>query len=901
MKLDDVLRLSPFVAEVARKQPDVLEESFWQGGSPHFFQDASFSALKNCTEMADLKRKLRLFRQKHAARLVIRDYLGLDTVPQTLTQLTQLAESLLQVAVDWLYAGLVQRHGTPVGAESGQPQQLVVLGMGKLGGGELNFSSDIDLIACYPESGETDGRRPLDNQQFFIRLVQQLTPLLSEQTADGFVYRVDWRLRPFGSTGPLAVSFASMEQYYEVHGRDWERYALLKARPVAGGLEAGQRLLETLSPFVYRRYLDFSAVDALRELKQQIDAQVRQKGMAHNIKLGPGGIREVEFWVQAFQLLYGGRYKALRTPSLYRALAAIAELGFAPVDVVTQQRQDYEALRRVENHLQMYTDEQTHALPEQPARQAALAESLGCADYAAFEAWLAPVRRRVQQQFDALFAEETPVSEDGWPDLWRMPDSWQPPVDVSLDEAAVQAIRQQLGAFRASAKLARLSAEARQRLDEAMPLLLQALFEAKCEQPVEGLARLLQVVEAIALRSVYLVLLKNHPLARKELVRLVCASPWLTEMLARHPALLEWLVSPEALYETPAREDYLQGAQAVLAHWGEDEEQFLEQLRHWKQLQVFQVAAQDVMGVLPVMKVSDHLTWIAEAVLHVAHQWVLQWMTARHGALPGGELLVVGYGKLGGYELGYGSDLDVVFLYDGVEAGALSEGPRPLDGQTWMIRAAQKMLFVLTTQMVSGRLYEVDTRLRPNGQDGLLVVSLDSYQTYLLEKAWLWELQALVRARCVVGGDAGCPRFSLVRKGVLTQPRDEAAVRTEVVAMREKMRQHLDKPKACFDLKHGRGGLVDIEFMVQYLILAHGHRSPTLVQWTDNMRQLAAIEETGLLAQAQVEILQQAYLHYRHLGHRLVLQQKSTCVPPETVAPWPARVSAIWARLMAAG
>ncbi len=893
MTLDDVLKLSPFVADVARKQPEILEEAFWQAGFPSFFESDDFAALKKCADIAELKQKMRLFRQKQAARLVIRDYLGLDSVQGTLKQLTQLAESLLQVAVDWLYVELTAKYGSPIGADSGQLQRLVVLGMGKLGGGELNFSSDIDLIACFPESGETDGIRPLDNQQFFIKLVQQLTPLLSEQTADGFVYRVDWRLRPFGSTGPLAVSFASMVQYYEVHGRDWERYALLKARPVAGDLESGAALLAELEPFVYRRYLDFSAIDALRDLKQQIDAQVRQKGMENNIKLGPGGIREVEFWVQAFQLLYGGRYKALRTPSLYEGLAAIEALRLVDADTVAAQCTDYDALRRVENHLQMYADEQMHTLPEDTERLDVLAVSLGYDGTNAFMSWLASVRAHVQQRFDTLFRDETASVSDTWQQLWQTPLEWAAPLG-GVNAEVISSVQQALEAFRTSAKVARLSAEARQRLDEVMPLLLQTLFEIECDDLAEGVRRLLQVVEAVTRRSVYLVMLKQHGQAREELVKLVCASPWLTEMLVRHPALLEWLMTPDALYETPQQADYIAGVQAVLSQWGEDEEQFMEQLRHWKQLQVFQVAAQDVMGVLPVMVVSDHLTWIAEAVLKGVHQWVMQWMIARHGALPGGELLVVGYGKLGGYELGYGSDLDVVFLYDAVEPSESSDGARPLDGQTWMIRAAQKMVFVLTTQMVSGRLYEVDARLRPNGQDGLLAVSLKSYRQYLQEKAWLWELQALVRARCVVGGKSVCAAFAQVRTAVLRQPRETETVRQAVVNMREKMRRHLDTRKDCFDLKQGRGGLVDIEFIVQYLILAHGHRHAAPVCWTDNVRQLEALAADRLLPEAHVQVLKEAYLHYRHLGHRLALQQQGRCVAPEQVAPWPERVGAVW-------
>ncbi len=868
MKLDDVLRLSPFVAQVAQRQPEVLDPAVW--GSPCFFEDADFAALKNAVDLADLMAKSRLLRRKYTAIIAIRDYLGLDAVPQTLARLTGLADRVVSACLDWVHADLAVRHGEPVGAVSGEPQRLTVLGMGKLGGGELNFSSDIDLIACFAEGGETAGPQVIDNQQFFIRLVQRLTRVLAEQTADGFVYRVDWRLRPFGGAGPLAVSFEAMEQYYAVHGRDWERYALVKARPVAGDLAAGGRLLARLEPFVYRRYLDFSAIESLRELKAQIDLQVRQKGQRDNIKRGPGGIREVEFWVQAFQLIWGGRHPALRTPSLYAALDAVAALGLVQADEVARQRADYDFLRRVENHLQAYADEQTHTLPQDAPRQQALAASLGYETYALLLADLDAARQRVQARFDALFGDADAVADGVWRRLWLSPESASHPW------------AERLAAFHAQPLWRGLSATAQARLDEVMPLLLAALSEQGCGET--GLVRLLDFVAAVARRSVYLLLLKASEAARAELVRLLCASGWLAQMLIRHPALLEWLLDTDALYQVASPEAYRAEAEAVLASFGEDEEAFMAQLRHWKQRAVFQVAAQDVMGVLPVMRVSDQLTAIAEAVLSVAHRWVMDWMARKHGHLPGGELMIIGYGKLGGYELGYGSDLDVVFLYEGVSADDWSEGGRPLDGQTWMIRAAQKLLFVLTTQMVGGRLYEVDTRLRPNGQDGLLAVSLKSYGDYLRQKAWLWELQALVRARAVVATDAARAAFERLRCDMLRQARDESEVRAEVAAMRRKMLAHLDKSTAeCFDVKQGRGGLVDIEFFIQCQVLAHAAERAVLCHWTDNVRLLVALADAGVLTPDEADALKHHYLFYRALLHRRVLAGEGGCVPREQV------------------
>lgn len=875
MTMDDVLATSPFVRQVAQRQPEVLEPAVW--GSPDFFSSADFAALQKASDKADLMAKSRLLRQKYAAMIAIRDYLGLDAVPQTLANLTELAQQIVSACVDWLYADLVSRHGEPVGMVSGEVQRLTILGMGKLGGRELNFSSDIDLVACFAENGETTGPRVLDNQQFFIRLVQQLTQVLAEQTAQGFAYRVDWRLRPFGSAGSLAVSFDAMLQYYEVHGRAWERYALIKARTIAGDIAAGEHLLTQLKPFVYRRYLDFSAIESLRDLKAQIDQQVHQKGQQDNIKLGPGGIREVEFWVQAFQMVWGGRYPRLQTPSLYAALDAMAELGLVDKEAVASQRSDYDFLRRVENHLQAYADEQIHSLPHAPERQRALARSLGFENYAALLTALNPVRQRVQAQFDALFHDYEADEASDWQQLWRDP--------AVSDHPWAEA----LAAFRQQPLWRQLSAQAQDRLDEVMPLLLAELAEQGCE--AAALTRLLDFVAAVARRSVYLLLLKSAPSARRELIRLVCASAWLAQMLTRHPALLEWLLDADALYQVPTPETYRQQAEAILRATGADEEQFMLQLRHWKQRQVFQVAVQDVMGVLPVMRVSDQLTAIAEAVLSVAHRWVMDWMVRKHGRLPGGELMIIGYGKLGGYELGYGSDLDVVFLYDGVDASQWSDGNRPLDGQTWMIRAAQKLLFVLTTQMVGGRLYEVDTRLRPNGQDGLLAVSLESYGEYLRTKAWLWELQALVRARAVVASGTGREAFARLRCDILRLPRKEGDVRQAVAAMRRKMLSHLDQSTSdCFDVKQGQGGLVDIEFFIQCQVLIHAGQRAGLCRWTDNVRLLETLAECGVLAQDTAEALKTHYLFYRALLHRRDLAGMDKCVPRSQLGTHPEQV-----------
>lgn len=903
--IEPVLQWSPFVAEVVRRFPEVGEEAFWGEAWPEWpvLRSELADAVRASLNLEDLKQRTRRLRQQYTARVALRDGLGLDDVQTTLQALTVIAEGIVAGTVDWLHAQLVSRYGEPIGEESGAPQRLSVWGMGKLGGGELNFSSDIDLICFYGENGQCDGPGQLDNQQFFIRLVQQLAPALSDMTADGFAYRVDLRLRPFGSSGPLAISAAGMLQYYETHGRAWERYALVKARTIAGDIEAGEALLAQLSPFVYRRYLDFSALDSMRELKQKISAEVARRGLADNIKLGPGGIREVEFWVQAFQLIYGGRRAALRTPSLYAALEALVQEGLVAQEEAADQRVDYELLRRVENHLQMMRDEQTHALPETVDAQRALALSFGYEDYEAFLDALSPVRARVQARFDALFAEEETAEVSPWRQLW---DGVHPDPDTLLEAHGLDpdAVLQQLAQLRDSAPVRRLSETARSRLDEALPLLLETLVgEQECDR-MTALGRLLDLVAAIAPRSVYLLLLKENPHAREELIRLICASAWLAQMLMRTPALLDALLDPEALYALPQADDYRREAEALARDYYDDEEQFMDQLRQWRHRQVFKVAAMDVMGVLPVMQVSDHLSWIAEGVLDAAADWAVNWMRARHGGFaelndPRQGLLIIGYGKLGGYELGYGSDLDVVFLYHGLQPAQWSDGERPLEAQTWHIRVAQKILNLLTLPMPSGRAYEVDTRLRPNGKDGLLASSLESFEQYIEDKAWVWEHQALVRARAVVGSEEARQAFTAFREAFLRQPRDVAHVAKEVVAMRDKMRAHLDKSDAeLFDLKQGRGGMVDIEFIAQYLVLTQACEAPELARWTDTMRILEAAGAADALASEQVHTLQRAWQHYRTLGHRLALQDRPARVPHEQVAEDVERVRALWAAIL---
>lgn len=907
--LEQVQSWSRFVENVARRYPDVLEPAFWQvQNAPGALYDAVYACVHGAEDDASLKRHLRQQRNRMMARIAIRDLMGLAELEETMREVSDLADALVASTLDWHYERHCARYGTPIGNESGEPQKMIVLGMGKLGGQELNFSSDIDLIFVYPEGGETQGAaRSLPNNEFFVRLGQALNKSLVEMTEDGFVYRVDMRLRPFGDAGSLAVSFAGIEHYYEVHGRAWERYALVKARAMAGDRTQAQYLFSILRPFVFRRYVDFSAMESLRELKQMIAAEVNKKGMQENVKLGPGGIREIEFIVQAFQLVHGGRDKALQGRSLLPTLDLLLERDYLDAEAHGGLRVAYRFLRRAENRLQMWMDQQTHALPTQPEQQQALAESMGFVDYDAFMLELNRHRDFVQAQFNAVFAQDAaaetaqPFSNIWLSDLQGEEDLFGEHIEQA--EVFLKLLRD----FKASRAVGRLSKDGVERLNAFMPLLLQRLL-GQTFVP-ETLQRVLKVVESVVQRSVYLVLLCENPQALKHLVELCHVSPWLSDMLARYPALMDQLLDERTLYAPLELSALQREVEDLLTHVGDDEEQFMEQIRQWRHAQVFKVAAADVTGTVPIMKVSDYLTWIAEASLNAVVEFAWRFMQRRSG-LPGGvsaerprnPFLVLGYGKLGGIELGYGSDLDVVLLYEGVSPGGTvtSESGRSLENSVYFVRMGQKIISLVTTLMPAGVLYEIDTRLRPNGASGLMVTDFESYKAYIENKAWNWEHQAFIRARAVVGDAQSRAAFDGFRRDFLCLPREADKVRGEVVEMRQKMRDSLDKSTAeVFDLKHGAGGIVDIEFMVQYLVLAFSHHFPALAVYSDNIRMLEAIEQAGLLSAQQVEALTDAYKTYRSKYHRVALQNQKPLVEAGCYLPQREAVKTIWQRLMA--
>jgi glutamate-ammonia-ligase adenylyltransferase len=907
-------------------------------------------ALHKVSDEDSLGRALRQFRRAQMLRIIWRDLAGWASLEETLADLSALGDACVQEPLTLLEPWLHAELGEPIG-EDGSPQRLIVLAMGKLGAGELNLSSDIDLIFAYPSRGETrGGPRTLTNEQFFTRLCQRLVRLLEAQTPDGFVFRVDTRLRPFGETGPLAMHFDALETYYESQAREWERYAMIKARVIAGPAARGSELMDMLRPFVYRRYLDFGAIDSLRHLKGLIDQEVRRKGMADNIKLGPGGIREIEFIGQSFQLVRGGREPDLQCRPILLVLQRLIAKGLLDAEVVTDLTAAYHFLRLTENRLQAWADRQTHSLPTRDADRERLAQSMDFADWPSFLAQLNVHRERVQQHFDGIFADpERGEARDtrGLGSLWT--EAPEPSVAEALLAAAgfqqPAAAWQRLEDFRLGIQRKGLSQIAQQRLRSLMPRLLELIAngdgtadasrqtdadaadqgappdrqrdnQRDDQRDMGGLShdltleRLLHVLEAILGRTAYLSLLVERPDALDLLVKLCAMSPWFSEHTARAPLLLDELLDARRLFAPLHRAGLDAELDSLLGTLDdEDLEQPMERLRQFAQGNQLRVAAADITGAIPLMVVSDYLTEIAEAA--VARSLRLAWdgLHARHGAPRGRDshnngFLVLGYGKLGGIELGYHSDLDLVFLYDGDGAMEATDGERPITAAQFYIRLGQRLIHIMTTPTYSGVLYEIDMRLRPDGQKGMIARTLDSFAAYQREEAWTWEHQALVRARPVAGDPLLGARFAAVRREILCLERDPGKVRGEVRDMRAKMRANLDKSDAQqFDLKQGRGGIADIEFMVQYAVLRWAAHYPELADWTDNIRLLETLNRLDLLPDKAAATLTAAYKALRGAYHRNALKEISGRDAPgrvarDQLAGVREQVSALWSSLM---
>ena len=901
-QLQKTLHASQYAEQVLSLHQATLEhdyaiDQFQQSLSTAQIQQLVYDHLVNIQDENTWMKVLRILRARLMFRWIWQDANQLTNVVKLTRELSDFADACIVAAKDFARIPLLAKHGEPMGY-NGKLQDLIVIGMGKLGAQELNLSSDIDLIFAFDEQGESNGRKCIDVQQFCILWGQKLIYLLDHITADGFVFRVDMRLRPWGDGSALAISHVALEKYLSQHGREWERYAWIKARIITGGQD-GDSLLDMTRPFVFRKYVDYTAFEAMREMKAMIEREVARRNIADDIKLGAGGIREVEFIVQVFQLIYGGAKLELQDRQCLVSLKHLGEAGLLDHQSVEDLEDAYLFLRRVEHAIQALNDQQTQSLPTEPELRQRIIDTLGFDDWDAFIDFLNQKRSKVTFQFEHL------IKEKGLDSPIESFSQLESQLNEILDSNAQNLIHE----FWYGHAIKKLPAKAVQRLKEFWPHLVEAVLQSNSSQV--ALMRLMPLVESVMRRTVYLVMLIESKGALQRLVKMATVSPWICEELTHYPVLLDEFLSMD--FELPRR-DYLEDSlrQQLLRIEIDQVEDQMRVLRLFKKSNVLTVAASDVLAESPLMKVSDALTDIAEvsviATLNLAYQTVAK----RHGYPVDAEGLrcsldhmayaVIGYGKVGGIELGYGSDLDLVFIHY-MDEQADTDGQKAISGFEFAMRVAQKFMSLMTTQTLDGRVYEIDTRLRPSGEAGLLVTSLKAFEQYQLKSAWLWEHQAIVRARSIAGEQSLRAKFEELRCRVLTLPREEEAVRKEVLNMRQKMKDHLGSSKdqkkdGIFHLKQDAGGIVDIEFMAQYVVLAWSGTNPDLAHYSDNVRILEDAAKAGCLSSDDVSALIQAYLSERAESHRLALANHNMQV---SAADWHDTrevVCKLWQRLI---
>lgn len=810
------------------------------------------------TDDDGVKSQLRRLRQRVLAHIALRDLCGLAPLSEVVESMTLLADVTTNFALDHYHRQLAATYGEPLD-KAGRPQRLLIIGMGKLGGRELNVSSDVDYIFVYPEEGDSAGPRSIDNHDFFTRLGKRIIAALGETTGDGQVFRVDMRLRPNGDSGPLVCSLDALENYFITQGREWERYAWIKGRTMNAGANLQPEWVTAMQkiarPFVFRKYLDFGAINAMRDLHAQIRREVARRDMADHVKLGPGGIREIEFIAQVFQLIRGGRDPALQVRPTLEVLALLAQRQLIPAAAEDELRTAYLFLRRLEHRLQYIEDRQTHMLPASPADRASVARSMDFPDWPALLAVLNDHRDKVSRHFEEVFSDPE-AGEHPLTGLWL----GQIDDDSALESLGELGFRQpreavsRLAALRASSRYVQLALSNRSRLDAIGPRLIEAA--ATTPDPDTTLARCLDFVETVSRRGAYLALLQQYPMALRRVADMVCASSWAAEYLRRHPLLLDELLDPRLYDIATDWAAFRENLRHNLASHAGDTEREMDILREMHHAQIFRLLAQDLAGLQTIEKLSDHLTELADTIVQETLPLVWSKLRNRHCETP--RFAVIGYGKLGGKELGYASDLDLVYLYD---------DPDPEAGENYA-RLGQRLNTWLASQTPAGILFETDLRLRPNGDSGLLAVSVDSFRNYQLKHAWVWEHQALTRARFCAGDPEVGARFEEIRCEILCQPRDLARLREEVVAMRRKMLDaHASASPSEFNLKHDPGGIIDVEFIVQYLVLGHAHRHRRLTGNLGNIALLRIAAELGLIPADQATAAGDAYREYRRLQH----------------------------------
>lgn len=892
---DSCLRYPHWLADLS-KETSVLHCSKTEVD----YRDQLLLKIQPCKDEASLMLMLREFRRAEMLRLVWRDLLNIAKLEETLADVTALADVCVSVTLDHLHGQLVARYGVPMSkGEAGEvavPQHMLVLGMGKHGAKELNVSSDIDLIFAYSSSGMTDhAKKPIENHLFFTRLAQKLIYVLDHINGEGFVFRVDMRLRPYGGSGALALNFSAFEDYYYHQGREWERYAMIKARVVAGDFENGLALLNIIRPFVYRKYADFTSFQALRDMKRMIKAEVHRKGGEQNIKLGQGGIREIEFIAQACQLIYGGRDTSLQHPGLMPVFILLKEKGYLPVDWVDTLMDAYRFLRNMEHAIQGLDDKQTQMIPVSIEEKERVSWSLSYPNWAEAERVMHKYRAAVSEIFESFLQDENESTDatqqtDNWLVLWQgeaEEADWVCELS-NLGFEDPSASYHALIALHSHRMFGVMSSDSRHRFECFLPLLLNTV--ASYPSPSLTLSRVLELVSVILGRTVYLVLLYENPNALKRLCYLCSESPWISEHLVKSPVILDELLDGDSLYQPPDKRVLQDELRQQLLRIPEDDlETQMDCLRIFRQSHMLRVAASELGDYLPLMKVSDYLTWLAEVLLEQAVSIAWKNMTSKYGYPEGSSgdgvslgFAVVGYGKLGGIELGYSSDLDMVFLYDSNDHG-VTNGDRKINNQLFYVRLGQRVIHILSTHTTQGTLYETDMRLRPSGNSGMLVTSLSAFEKYQQNEAWTWEHQALVRARFIAGDADLGTRFNRVRQTVLTTDfstfnanNNAISLIDNVLNMRRKMKLAAidklgNKEKAKNDIKQGDGGLIDIEFITQYGVLQYANQYDGLLEWTDNVRLLEALAKHKCFGEVDVSPLAEVYRKLRSALHRMSL------------------------------
>jgi len=910
---------SDFVARTCIRHPDMvqvlLKENINTSRSLPDYREIVSAVLTGAVPgETGIMQALRLLRQQQMLRIAWRDLAHCASTEQILYELSDLAQAIVSQTLAGIEKELAAVFGQPLD-NAGQVQSLLILAMGKMGGRELNFSSDIDLIFAYAEDGETTGPRRVSCHDYFLRVARKLVRYLHEVTADGFVYRVDTRLRPNGESGPLVMSVAAMEQYYQMQGRNWERYAMMKAR-VISGLQHHQVLLQKLlTPFIFRRYLDYSAFASIREMKMMVAAQVVRKGMKNNIKLGRGGIREIEFIGQTFQLLRGGREPALRVRSIVAALGLLAQKNYLSAADSNGLIHAYWFLRKLENRLQMQRDQQTHSLPDDALMQTRLCLAMEIDSWDELVKQLGIQRDYVEQVFTRIIEPGKPQSEDsGSTDsyleelllFWEQPENSEPLMTWLSKAEFVKTgeILKSLLHLQQSIPVKQLSADNRRLLLQLLSSLLRQAPQYRDATRV--IQRVVTILQSIAGRVVYLSMLNEYPALQQQLLRLSQAGDWFVQNIARYPLLLDSLLNTGELFLF--EEDIDAQLQQQLKQIGEEyEDNLLEEqmdrLRQFKRQRDFKIAMLDVFYELPVATVADRLTETANAILKQVLRLAWRAMVVRYGEpscqcngkVHHPTLSIIGYGKLGGYELGYGSDLDIIFLHDSQGEKQQTTGAKSVDNRYFFARVAQRVIHLLSARTSSGLLYETDTRLRPDGQSGLLVSSLPAFADYQQKKAWIWEHQALIRARFITGSPHIEQEFDRIRSLVLAQPRKSAVLLEGVAAMRKKMHRHLTAKSAEPDIKRDAGGLIDIEFMTQAGVLLKAVEHTDCLRHTATLALISCLQQAGWYQDREAAVLAAAYRYFRKLSN---WQSLKCHIDDDETQAYREQVTAIWLRLM---